>query len=79
MERGHMLTLLEVYRRGRGWSQADLARHLGAGFTASAISLLESRRLKPSSRQQRRLEEVFGDRASAMLEPFDAAAVERPS
>lgn len=71
---GHnRLTLLELYRRARGWSQAELARHLGRGFTASAISLLESQRLKPSPRQQRRLGEVFGDQAEAMLCPIDPA------
>jgi ribosome-binding protein aMBF1 (putative translation factor) len=75
MESGHRLTLLELYRRARGWSQADLARHLGQGFTASAISLMEGQRLRPSQRQQRRLREVFGDQAEAMLKPIDPAGV----
>jgi ribosome-binding protein aMBF1 (putative translation factor) len=75
-----MLTMLEAYRRARGWSQAALARHLGPGFTASAISLLESQRLKPSRRQQRRLREVFGPEAEAMLSPIDPTRVGgRPS
>ena len=55
----------------RGWSQADLARHLGPGFTASAISLMEGLRLKPSPRQSRRLREVFGDEAESMLAPVN--------
>jgi len=56
-----------------------LARFLGHGFTASAISLLEGQRLKPSPRQQLRLREVFGDRAEAMLAPFDPSQIEQPS
>lgn len=71
MQFGHKLTLMEVYRRARGWSQAELARRLGYGFTASAISLLESQRLRPSPLQRQRLQEVFGDQAEAMLRPFD--------
>ncbi|MGA8474040.1 MAG: helix-turn-helix transcriptional regulator [Candidatus Cybelea sp.] len=69
------LTLLELYRRAQGWSQAALADHLGPGFTASAISLMESQRLKPSPRQERRLKEVFGDQADAILRPVDPASV----
>jgi transcriptional regulator with XRE-family HTH domain len=66
---------LELYRRARGWSQADLARYLGAGFTASAISLMESQRLKPSRRQLERLREVFGEQADTVLAPIDPARV----
>ena len=55
------ITMLELFRRARGWSQATLAEHLGAGFTASAISLIESQRLRPSARQQARLRELFGE------------------
>jgi transcriptional regulator with XRE-family HTH domain len=69
------LTLLELYRRARGWSQTDLARHLGSGFTASSISMMEAQRLKPSRRQEQRLREVFGDQAEAMLQPIDPAGV----
>lgn len=69
------MTMLELYRRARGWSQADLARYLGPGFTASAISLLECQRLKPSPRQEHRLREVFGDQAEAALAPIDPAQV----
>jgi ribosome-binding protein aMBF1 (putative translation factor) len=69
------LTRLELYRRSRGWSQAALAEHLGPGFTASAISLMESQRLKPSPRQRQRLREVFGPEADAMLTPFDPTRV----
>lgn len=65
------LTGLELYRRARGWSQTEMARFLGHGFTAGAISLLESQRLKPSLRQQRRLREVFGDESEAILAPID--------
>lgn len=79
MPTGHTLTLIELFRRARGWSQADLARFFGHGFTASAISLLEGQRLKPSARQRQRLREVFGDRAEAMLAPFDPAQIEQPS
>jgi hypothetical protein len=50
------LTMLELYRRARGWSQAA----------------------KPSSRQQRRLREVFGDLAEAILRPVDPAHVGAP-
>ena len=76
MDSGHKLTRLALFRRARGWSQADLAQFLGTGFTASAISLLEGQRLKPSPRQQHRLREVFGDQADAMLEPFDPVQAE---
>lgn len=69
------ITNLELYRRALGWSQADLARHLGPGFTASAISLIEGQRLKPSPRQQARLRDVFGDEAEAMLVPIDPPRV----
>lgn len=69
------MTMMELYRRARGWSQTALARHLGPGFTASAISLMESQRLRPSPRQQRRLREVFGPEADAMLKPIDLARV----
>jgi ribosome-binding protein aMBF1 (putative translation factor) len=72
------VTLLELYRRARGWSQAALADHLGPGFTASAISLMESQRLRPSPRQQRRLGEVFGDKADSVLAPIDPASVGGP-
>jgi transcriptional regulator with XRE-family HTH domain len=72
------ITMLELYRRARGWSQADLARQLGRGFTASSISLMESQRLKPSARQRERLAEVFGDEAEAMLAPIDPARVPVP-
>jgi len=65
------ITRLELYRRAQGWSQADLARRLGPGFAASVISLIEGQRLKPSPRQLRRLREVFGDEAVAMLAPLD--------
>jgi len=73
-----MMTLLELHRRARGWSQAALAEYLGPGFTASAISLIESQRLKPSPRQQERLREVFGDQAEAILRPVDPAHVAAP-
>jgi len=69
------MTMLELYRRARGWSQADLARELGRGFTASAISLLEAQRLQPSPRQRQRLAEVFGPEAEAMLASIDPASV----
>jgi transcriptional regulator with XRE-family HTH domain len=69
------MTMLELYRRARGWSQADLARYLGPGFTASAISLLECQRLKPSARQEQRLRDVFGDQAEGVLAPIDPAGV----
>jgi ribosome-binding protein aMBF1 (putative translation factor) len=72
------LTMLELYRRAQGLSQAALAERLGPGFTASAISLMESQRLKPSRRQERRLREVFGDRAEAILKPVDPAQVAAP-
>jgi ribosome-binding protein aMBF1 (putative translation factor) len=65
------LTMLELHRRARGWSQAALAEYLGPGFTASAVSLMESQRLRPSTRQQQRLRELFGDEAEAMLQPID--------
>lgn len=73
-----MLTMLEAYRRARGWSQAALADFLGPGFTASAISMLEAQRLKPSQRQEQRLREVFGDQAEAILKPVDPAQVAAP-
>ena len=44
-----MLTMLELYRRARGWSQAALAELLGPGFTASAISLMEASGSSPAS------------------------------
>jgi transcriptional regulator with XRE-family HTH domain len=69
------LTMLELYRRAQGWSQATLAEHLGPGFTASAISLIEGQRLRPSTRQLERLREVFGDQAEAMLAPIDPIRV----
>lgn len=69
------LTRLELYRRARGWSQADLARELGPGFTASTISLMEGQRLRPSPRQQQRLREVFDDQAEAMLSTVHPARV----
>jgi ribosome-binding protein aMBF1 (putative translation factor) len=69
---------MELYRRARGWSQTDLARELGPGFTTSAISLMEGQRLKPSPRQQRRLREVFGDRAEALLKPAYSAGAALP-
>lgn len=72
------LTMLELYRRAQGLSQAALAERLGPGFTASAISLMESQRLKPSARQERRLREVFGDQADAILKPVDPAQVAAP-
>ena len=78
MDNGHKLTLLELYRRARGWSQTDLAKSLGNGFTASAISLLEGQRLRPSPRQERRLREVFGDAAEAVLKPIDPVGVPLP-
>jgi hypothetical protein len=37
-----------------------MARYLGAGFTGGAISLIESRRLRPSPRQEARLRVAFG-------------------
>lgn len=70
-----MLTMLELYRRARGWSQAALAEFLGPGFTASSISMIEGQRLRPSPRQHQRLREVFGDDAEAMLAPIDPATV----
>ncbi|HEV3092002.1 MAG TPA: helix-turn-helix domain-containing protein [Candidatus Cybelea sp.] len=73
-----MLTMLELYRRAHGLSQAALAERLGPGFTASAISLMETQRLKPSTRQERRLREVFGDQAEAILMPVDPAQVAAP-
>ncbi len=77
------LTRLELYRRARGWSQAALAEHLGPGFTASAISLMESQRLKPSPRQHERLRAVFGGEAETILKPVDpanaASSKEQPS
>lgn len=72
------ITLLELYRRAQGLSQAALAERLGPGFTASAISLMESQRLKPSPRQERRLREIFGDQAEAILKPLDPAHVGAP-
>lgn len=69
------ITMLELYRRARGWSQAALADFLGPGFTASSISMIEAQRLKPSQRQASRLREVFGDEAEAMLRPVDPAHV----
>jgi transcriptional regulator with XRE-family HTH domain len=78
-----MMTLLELHRRARGWSQAALAEYLGPGFTASAVSLMESQRLRPSARQQERLRELFGDDAEGMLQPIDpsrlSAKVGEPS
>jgi ribosome-binding protein aMBF1 (putative translation factor) len=68
-----MFTMLEAYRRARGWSQAALAEFLGPGFTASSISMMEAQRLKPSRRQEHRLREVFGDQAESMLRPIDPA------
>jgi ribosome-binding protein aMBF1 (putative translation factor) len=70
--------MLELHRRARGWSQAALAERLGPGFTASAISLMESQHLKPSPRQQARLREVFGDQAEAILMPVDPVQVAAP-
>lgn len=70
--------MLELYRRARGWSQTDLAHYLGPGFTASAISLLECERLKPSPRQEYRFREVFGDQAETVLAPIDPARVTAP-
>jgi hypothetical protein len=55
-----------------------LAERLGPGFTASAISLMESQRLKPSQRQERRLREVFGEQAEAILMSVDRAQVAAP-
>lgn len=72
------MTMLELYRRARGWSQADLARELGRGFTASSISLMEAQRLKPSPRQRLRLAEVFGPEAEAMLASVDPTRVPVP-
>lgn len=63
------MTRLEFYRRSRGLSQEELARQLGAGFTGSAISLIESRRLRPSSRQERRLQDAFGVPIDVLLAP----------
>jgi transcriptional regulator with XRE-family HTH domain len=72
------LTMLEFYRRTQGLSQAALAERLGPGFTASAISLMESQRLKPSARQEQRLREVFGDKAEALLKPVDPTHMTPP-
>jgi transcriptional regulator with XRE-family HTH domain len=78
MEDEYTMTMLELYRRAQGWSQAALAGHLGPGFTASAISLIEGRRLRPSARQLERLRELFGDEAEAMLAPIDPARIGVP-
>ena len=67
--------MLELYRRAQGLSRAGLVERLGLGFTASAISLMESQRLRPSARQERRLRGVFGDPAEAILKPVDPAQV----
>lgn len=72
------LTRLELFRRAFGWSQDELAEYLGPGFSAGAISLMESQRLKPSPRQQQRLREVFGDEAAAILAPVDPTQVASP-
>jgi hypothetical protein len=39
---------------------------------------MEGQRLKPSPRQQRRLREVFGDEADAILKPIDPSRVSGP-
>jgi transcriptional regulator with XRE-family HTH domain len=57
---GHIMTKLEFFRRSQGWSQEDLARRLGPGFTGSSVSLIESGRLRPSARQEARLHVAFG-------------------
>lgn len=63
------MTRLEFYRRSQGLSQEELARLLGAGFTGSAVSLIESGRLRPSSRQALRLREAFGVPIEDLLAP----------
>ncbi len=63
------MTLLEFMRRSNGWTQAALASALGEGFTASAISLMESGRLKPSTRQSVRLAEQFARSPEELLQP----------
>jgi transcriptional regulator with XRE-family HTH domain len=63
------MTRLEFYRRTRGLSQEQLAALLGPGFTASAVSLIESLRLKPSQRQEQRLHEAFRVPVADLLAP----------
>lgn len=69
-EQTHLLRL-EAFRRARGWSQQQLAAFLGAGFSVSTISLIETQRLRPTARQLARLRDLFGTEAESMLNPID--------
>jgi len=56
-------------RRSNGWTQVALANALGEGFTASAISLMETGRLRPSSKQAAQLSRLFARSADELLQP----------
>ena len=62
---------LEFIRRTRGWSQEALAAQLGSGFTASAISMMETGRLKPTHKQAFRLAELLGLPSDVLLSSVD--------
>lgn len=59
---GHRITLL---RRGMGWSQTELARHLN--ISASAVGMYEQGRREPSLQGLRELSAVFGVSADYLL------------
>ena len=67
------MTNIEFFRRSRGWTLSRMAEFLGPGFTAGQLSLMESGRLRPSTRQLKRLREAFGADADRVLEPTVAA------
>jgi hypothetical protein len=46
-----------------------MATYLGAGFTPSQLSLLESGRCRPSAAQWARLDKLFGEAAATILDP----------
>lgn len=59
---GERIVLL---RRGKGWSQAELARQLH--ISASAVGMYEKGRREPSLRGLRELSAVFGVSADYLL------------
>ena len=73
------MTKLEFLRRSRGWSQDDLARHLGPGFSGSTVSLIETGRLRPSPRQEARLARAFGVPVAELLAAASDPTVDRVS
>lgn len=69
------LTLLSLYRIGRGWTLTEMSHFLGHGFSRAILSLLESGRLQPSPYQQTRFRNLFGKDIAEMCRPINAMAL----